>query len=293
MFLRNKCCIENKLTTQKKYVTIKVGKMKKNNIIQNAHRGENMKYLELFNKIKEQYSEKSFNKNDIEKIAIQVNNINSEKTIRNIIGIFKSHNLIKEISKNQYIVTNEKIYNYEIKENEKKIYKIIKNEYPEINFVIWNTEIINEFTLHYVVSNYIIIETEKIAIEAIVNLLKTSYLKKYTIITQDIFNNNRDIYDNTENLIIVKPLHIKSPIFNKNGTSVITLEKVMLDLYIDKLYLAYQGKELETIYENIFNEYDIELLKLMNYAKSRVSNIDEYKQFLNKLNIPEKYKIKE
>ena len=143
------------------------------------------------------------------------------------------------------------------------------------------------------VSNYIIIETEKIAIEAIVNLLKTSYLKKYTIITQDIFNNNRDIYDNTENLIIVKPLHIKSPIFNKNGTSVITLEKVMLDLYIDKLYLAYQGKELETIYENIFNEYDIELLKLMNYAKSRVSNIDEYKQFLNKLNIPEKYKIKE
>lgn len=267
--------------------------MKKNNIIQNAHRGENMKYLELFNKIKEQYSEKSFNKNDIEKIAIQVNNINSEKTIRNIIGIFKSHNLIKEISKNQYIVTNEKIYNYEIKENEKKIYKIIKNEYPEINFVIWNTEIINEFTLHYVVSNYIIIETEKIAIEAIVNLLKKSYLKKYTIITQDIFNNNRDIYDNTENLIIVKPLHIKSPIFNKNGTSVITLEKVMLDLYIDKLYLAYQGKELETIYENIFNEYDIELLKLMNYAKSRVSNIDEYKQFLNKLNIPEKYKIKE
>ena len=54
-----------------------------------------------------------------------------------------------------------------------------------------------------------------------------------------------------------------------------------------------KGKELETIYENIFNEYDIELLKLMNYAKSRVSNIDEYKQFLNKLNIPEKYKIKE
>lgn len=252
-----------------------------------------MKYLELFNKIKEIYSEKSFDKNDIKRIASQTNDVNSEKTIRNIIGIFKSNNLIKEISKNQYIVINKKVYNYEIKENEKKFRQIIKKEYPEVNFVIWNTEIINEFTLHYVVSNYIIIEVEKIAMESIINLLNMNYSKKYTVITQDIFNKNRYIYDNIENLIIIKPLLIKSPIFSEKGDLLITLEKIMVDLYIDKLYIAYQGKELETIYENIFNSYDIELLKLMNYAKSRILNIEEYKQFFNKINIPKKYKIKE
>lgn len=267
--------------------------MKKSKNIQNAHRGDYMKYLELFNKIKELYAEKSFYKDDIAKVANQVNNVNSDKTIRNIIGIFKSNNLIKEVSKNQYVVVYEKIYNYEIKENEKKIYKVVKNEYPDINFVIWNTDVINEFTLHYVTSNYIVIEVERIAIESIVNLLKINYSKKYTIITQDIFNNNRELYDNTENLIIVKPLHIKSPILNVNSNLVITLEKILLDLYVDKLYLAYQGKELETIYENVFDKYDIDLLKLMNYAKTRISNIEDYKQFINKLKIPEKYKIKE
>lgn len=66
----------------------------------------------------------------------------------------------------------------------------------------------------------------------------------------------------------------------------------MLDLYVDELYIQYQGKELETIYENIFEKYDIELKKLIKYAEIR-TNIKEYKKFINSLNIPEKYKLKE
>ena len=66
----------------------------------------------------------------------------------------------------------------------------------------------------------------------------------------------------------------------------------MVDLYVDKIYLQYQGKKSETIYENIFEKYDIDFKKLIKYAEYR-TNIKEYKKFLNSLNIPKKYKLKE
>lgn len=251
-----------------------------------------MKYIKLLEKIREKYNNKIFDKKDIQEMVRTIYGTDKEKTIRNIIGIFKHNNVIKEVQKNKYIIVTKSIYKYKENNFEKEISKLIKKEYPEINFVIWNTEILNEFTLHYSISNYIIVETEKITIDLIINLLKTKYSKKYTIITQDILNNNKYLYSNEENLIIVKPLNVKSPLLIENDKKYISIEKIMLDLYVDKLYVQYQGKELETIYENIFDKYDIDLKKLIKYAEIR-TNIENYINFINKLNIPEKYKIKE
>lgn len=252
----------------------------------------NVKYIELSEKIREIYKDKAFEKEDIKNISKKIYNIKNDKTIRNIIGILKSNNVIKEIEKDKYIAVTKLIYKYKAKNTENEIYRMIKREYPKIDFIVWNTDILNEFTLHYVISNYIIVETEKVAIDLIVNLLKMDYLKKYTIITQDILNNNKELYSNTEDLIIVKPLHIKSPLRNENEKRYVTIEKIMLDLYVDKLYIQYQGKELETIYENIFEKYDIDFKRLIKYAEFR-TDIKEYKKFINSLNIPEKYKLKE
>ena len=69
----------------------------------------------------------------------------------------------------------------------------------------------------------------------------------------------------------------------------IILEK-MVDLYKDKLYMYFQGQELKRIYENIFDQYDINMKKLINYAAER-ANIKRYKAYINKLYIPSKYKL--
>ena len=104
-----------------------------------------------------------------------------------------------------------------------------------------------------------------------------------------MLNMNRDIYLNDENIIVVKPLRVKSPLDTINNKKVISIEKIMVDLFIDKLYLYYQGKELQTIYENIFEKYDVNMRKLLNYAKLRMQ-IEIYKKYLRTLNIPKKYK---
>ncbi len=252
-----------------------------------------MNYVEILKKIKEKYENDTFQKSDIKYIAEEVYNIKNEKTIRNIIGILKRNSAIKEVEKDKYILVTKSIYKYKEEYIEKTISKLIKREYIELNFIVWNTRVLNEFTLHYVVNNYIIVEVERIGIDLIINLLKINLPKRYTIITQDILNKYKDLYSNNDNLIIVKPLHTKSPIDVEDGKKkYISIEKVMLDIYVDELYIQYQGKEIKTIYENIFQKYDIDLKRLIKYAEFRTDK-NEYIKFINNLDIPEKYKLKE
>ena len=73
---------------------------------------------------------------------------------------------------------------------------------------------------------------------------------------------------------------------NKDGVLEPTIEKIMIDLYKDKLYEFVQGKELEHIYTNIFDSYSINLKKLYSYAKDRVI-LEQYKKYLMNLNVVE------
>ena len=213
----------------------------------------------------------------------------TEKTLKNAIALLKQENIICDLNSNNYSILEKDLYNYVPNREVKKIYSTIQSEYPEIKTVIWSTDIINEFTLHYSLNNYIIVETEKFAIELIVNLLKEKYLKKYTVVTEEILIKNRELYINSEKLLVVKKLHIKSPLIENQR---ISIEKIMIDLYKDKLYEHFQGRELEIIYENIFKKYEINMKRLLAYAKYR-TNINEYIEFIDKLEIPKKYKIKE
>lgn len=137
-------------------------------------------------------------------------------------------------------------------------------------------------------TNYIIVETEKIAIELVVNLLKEKFLKKYTVVTEEILVKNNELYINTERLLVVKGLHTKSPLISNQK---ISIEKIMVDLYKDELYVHFQGKELKTIYENIFAQYEINMKRLLAYAKYR-TNINDFTEFIYQLDIPRKYKLK-
>ena len=250
-----------------------------------------MKYVKLIEYITDKNKER-FDKNEIYNFYFKIYKNTNIRSFENAITYLKSNNILSEIEKDKYVLVTKSIYKYKETDEEKKIYDIIKKEYSQINFIVWNTKVINEFTLHYVINNYIVIEVEKIAIDLIVNLLKAKYIKKYTIITQDILNNNRDLFLNAENFIIVKPLHSRSPLDTKNNDKYISIEKMMVDLYVDKLYIQYQGKELQTIYQNIFEKYDINMKKVIKYAKYR-TDLETYKKYINSLDIPNKYKLKE
>ena len=240
-----------------------------------------MKYVKIINIIKEK---KNVYKEQLNNLYINIYKNNNIRSFDNMLSYLKKNNILAELEKDKYKIVTKEIYRYSEKEEENRIYKVLYNEYPKIDFIIWNTKILNDFTLHYVIKNYIIVEVEKLAIDLFITLLKDKLPQKYNILTQEILNSNRDLYMNDENIIIVKPLRVKSPLDNVENKKVISIEKIMVDLYVDKLYLFYQGKELQTIYENIIYKYDINVKKLLNYAKLRM-NIEKYKKYFELINI--------
>lgn len=58
-----------------------------------------------------------------------------------------------------------------------------------------------------------------------------------------------------------------------------TIEKILVDIYCDKvIYAAFQGKEMQNIYRNVFNKYTVNLSTLSRYAlrRGKKEEIDAY-----------------
>ncbi len=72
----------------------------------------------------------------------------------------------------------------------------------------------------------------------------------------------------------------------ESGITVPQIEKMLVDLYCDKrLLLPYKGKEENIIFRNAFDEYQIDLSRLINYSKRRNKNITITNYLVNTINI--------
>lgn len=246
-----------------------------------------MKYMEMIKELRNEYVHGLISKEDLFDLYKKTYSNDNNKTFENMIGLLKQYEIITDYSNEYYAIMEKTLYRIKEQEELKKIYNIILKEYKDIKTIVWSTNILNEFTQHYIMNNYIVVETERFAVELILTLLKEKLMKKYTIVTESMYNENKNVFLNSENLIIVKSLNSRAPLDkNKDGVLEPTIEKIMIDLYKDKLYEFVQGKELERIYTNIFDSYSINIKKLYSYAKDRVI-LEQYKKYLMNLNVVE------
>lgn len=247
----------------------------------------NFKYIEMIKRLRNEYAhnKRIILKEELFELYKEIYLNDNLKTFENMVGLLKKYEIITNYSSFEYLILQKALYKMKEMEELVKINKIILKEYKDIKTIVWSTTILNEFTQHYIMNNYIIVETEKFATEMILTLLKEKLMKKYTIVTESMYNQNKNLFLNNENMLIVKSLNSRAPLEKKNdGSFEPTIEKIMIDLYKDKLYEYYQGKELEYIYINIFEKYSINFKKLYSYAKDRV-NIEQYKNFIKGLNV--------
>ena len=209
----------------------------------------------------------------------------NKKTFENMVSLLKKYEVLNDYSKKEYYVMLKKLYRIKEQDELKNISKMISKEYKDIKTIIWDTSLLNEFTHHYLMKTFIVVETEKYAIDLIYALLKEKMPKKYTIVTEKMYNDNKDYFFNDEKIIVVKSLNSRAPLEKiKDGSLEPTLEKIMIDIYKDKLFEYVQGKELEYIYTNILSMYSINYKKLYSYAKDRM-NVELFKKYLEKIKI--------
>lgn len=191
----------------------------------------------------------------------------SEGTIAVYLSKLKKAGKINNHARGVYSISDKKIFSPEINQNLKKIYNKIHKEFPFIEICVWNTKWINDLMRHQPFKNFTMIEVDKEAEEQVFNIVSEWTKNVY-------FNPNEEIFERyisviTEEVTIVKNLVTESPTIKKNKIEIPALEKLLVDIIIDKDLFAAQQGELDFIYKSAFNKYDINKAKMKRYAVRR------------------------
>lgn len=174
---------------------------------------------------------------------------------------------LQRIGRGKYVIGKELKYRNEISAKEIKISNLIKKEFPFINYCIWTTSILNEFSQHLSALQFIIVEVEKETLESVYFMLKDNFKSAFKKPARGIVE---EVISSQPNSVIINSFVSEAPIQKIKNVPTSTLEKLLVDLYCDKnLFYFVQGNELLSIYKNAFDKYTINQSKLLRYADRR------------------------
>ncbi len=188
--------------------------------------------------------------------------------------------VLNRIGLGKYILGNKQNYIPEIHPNLIKLDRILKKNFPFLNYCLWSTSILNEFMLHQPGKFIFIVEVENDAADSVFYLLKESKYSVFLKPTKDLLN--RYLPEDKE-VLIVKSLVSEAPVQNIKGIQTTTLEKLLVDLFTDTDILdIQQGAEKDRIFEEAFDKYIINENKLLRYAARRRKK-EQIDNYLNKV----------
>ena len=191
----------------------------------------------------------------------------SEGTITVYLSKLKKAGKINNPARGIYSIIDKQIFNPEINQNLKKIYNKIHKEFPFIEICVWNTKWLSDLMRHQPFKNFTIIEVDKEAEEQVFNAVSEWNKNVYFNPNEEILQ--RYISSNTEEVTIIKNLVTESPTSKNNKIEIPTLEKLLVDIIIDKELFSAQQGELDFIYKSAFDKYAVNKAKMKRYAIRR------------------------
>lgn len=192
---------------------------------------------------------------------------------------WRIHDLVKRNVLNQvklgvYVISDKDIYKPFVSDKLARLSKIVAKEFDELDYCLWSTEWLNDFTRHQLGTFFYILEVERDFVEEVFNAYSESkHYRVYLDPKEDIMER----YVESEISIVIKPLISRSPKHKislkekpKDKIYVPTLEKILVDIYSDSVtFYAIQGSEMDTLFENALKRYQINFTKLISYARRR------------------------
>jgi len=150
------------------------------------------------------------------------------------------------------------------------IQEIVKQAFPYLETLSWETRLLHEWMRHQPATNQIILEVEKDACESVFNRLAQEYPGQ-VFLEPDRAMMERYILPLPES-ILVSRLLTQSPKKKLRGATFPRLEKILVDVFVDSdKFFAFQGEELVHIFENVFNTYWVNEKTLFRYAGRRAA----------------------
>ena len=188
-------------------------------------------------------------------------------TFKSRLRELKKKNLIRDVKRGVYTVSDKPYFKPEISNYLKKITKLFKLQYPDILYCAWSTLWINNFSIHQIMSSFNILEVEKDVAESIFYNLQD---KGFSVFLQpDKDTIDRYVLTKKESIVII-PLITRAPTLIWDETTVPSLEKILVDISCDRdLYFFYSGNELLNIYRYAYKKYTLNFSRMLTYAERR------------------------
>lgn len=188
--------------------------------------------------------------------------------------------ILQRIGKGKFIVGETTYYLPEIFKNELKINNVIKKEFYDIKYCIWNSALLGEFLQHQLSLRFTVVEVERDVLDAVFYSLKENINWVFKKPDKELME---EFVVTQKNSVIIKPFISEAPIqLNKTVPSP-SLEKLLVDVYCDKkLFFFLQGYELVHVFRNAFDKYTINKSKLLRYANRR-KKMKEINEFIKSI----------
>ncbi|RLD83416.1 MAG: hypothetical protein DRJ10_03550 [Bacteroidetes bacterium] len=210
---------------------------------------------------------------DSNKIAVGQLNQFLKKQLPNITDATISwyiHQLYKEsvinrVGRGMYSLSDKLAFKPAISAKLIKLHRKVHKEFPFIKFCVSETSWLNSFMIHQQVRHRLIVEAENDAVESVFYKISETNKQVYLNPSAEIY----ELYISDFDSIIIKTLTSQSPLKTIDGIKIPELEKLLIDILSDIDLYAAQQDELEYIYNEVYSRYNINMSKLIRYAKRR------------------------
>ena len=181
--------------------------------------------------------------------------------------------LLQRIGKGLYQLGKATIFVPSINGKMQKIEMFLQKRFPFVQYCQWDLSRINSFAHHLINFNVSFVDVEKDAVDSAYYALKEQFPKVMAV---------QNLYDGLSefnNYIIVRPLITEAPVQKTGKIHTATLEKMLVDLAVDKEFMPFQGSEMYAIFESAMEQYTINQNTLLRYA-ARKNKKEEIKKII-------------
>lgn len=191
----------------------------------------------------------------------------NKNTFRWRVYALKNDGAINTLKRGVYSTKSKKVFKPVVNKKLKNLFSSVQKQFPYVDMCIWESSWLNNLMLHQAFSSNIIIEVDKAAASAVFAFLQESH--KEVFLNPGKYEVEHYIKAGQTN-IVIKNLIITSPLQETQNIKMPTIEKIMVDLFVDdELFVTYQGAELQNIYREIFTSYSVNRSTLTQYAHKR------------------------
>lgn len=190
----------------------------------------------------------------------------TKANIRSRLTYLKKQSLIASVFSNTYTVDVKNKFNPVIGSKLMKINRALYREFKDTEICFAETRWLNEYSIHQAFSSNIVCMVEEYIAESVFRFLVNKGFK--VVLHPD--EKDINLYINDNESVLITSLVTRSPTINSKNIRISKIEKLLVDSICDKnIYFAYQGNEIDIIFENAEKKHNINFSEMLNYSRRR------------------------